>query len=194
MEGNKFYAIPLIGGILCQFAILGNLPFIFSFLLTGDPYFSFGSFFIIVLFVSFAPIITDLVLGIIMIHSAVKMKNRRSNFLAEKKKLLILSWITVGSSLCLSIFSIFGFGVFLFFYEPGLVGGLIVILGIFFYKLVTERNFIYGPPLIQDEKKIEQSAMKTQFHLTAPKFCTNCGFDLEGAALNYCPECGHKLV
>ena len=192
-ERNNFYAVPLIGGILCNFAIFGNSLLSLSLSLSGSIYFLAGfPFLIIILF--FGPIILDLVLGILMIVSAVKMKNGKTTLFEEKKKLLIFSWLVVSVSLGLSIFSIFGFGTFYFFYEPGLVGGLIIILGNFFYNLVTKRNFIYGPPLVQEREKIEPSLTKEQVFYANPKFCTNCGFNLEGKPFRFCPNCGTQLT
>jgi hypothetical protein len=122
------------------------------------------------------------------------MKNGKTTLFEEKKKLLIFSWLVVSVSLGLSIISIFWFGTFFFFYEPGLVGGLIIILGNFFYTLVTKRNFIYGPPLIQEGENIEPSPTKEQAPYTNPKFCTNCGFNLEEKPFKFCPNCGTQLT
>ena len=69
-----------------------------------------------------------------------------------------------------------------------------IILGNFFYKLVSKRNFLYGPPLVQKGEKIDQSLTKEQPTITVRTLCTNCGFKSEEESLNFCPECGNKLV
>ena len=189
---NNFYAVPLIGGILCIYAIFGNSLLSLSLSLSGSIYFLAGFPFLIII-IFFGPIILDLVLGILMIVSAVKMKNGKTTLFEEKKKLLIFSWLVVSVSLGLSIFSIFGFGTFFFFYEPGLVGGLIIILGNFFYKLVTKRNFIYGPPLVQEGEETEPRAMIDQSPIIVHAICSNCGFKSGEESLKFCPKCGNRL-
>jgi len=193
-EGNKFYAVPLIGGILCNFAFFGNNIIIIPFLLSGLPPFSSLGFPILLLALAFGPVILDLVLGILMIVSAVKMKNRKTTLFEEKKKLLIFSWVVIGVSLGLSIFNLVLSRAFLFFHEPGLVGGLIIILGILFYKFVSKHNFIFGPPLVQEGEKIDPRPTKEQFLSIVHIFCTNCGFKYEKESIRFCPECGNRLV
>ncbi len=192
-EGNKFYAVPLIGGILCNFSIFGNNIIVVPILLSESlPFFPFG-FPIFLLALSFGPVILDLVLGILMIVSAVKMKNGRTTLFEEKKKLLIFSWVVIGVSMGLSIFTLVLSGTFLFFHEPGLIGGLIIILGNLFYKLVSNRNFIFGPPLILAGEKRDPYTTKEQSLSIVHAFCTNCGFKYEKESIKFCPECGNRL-
>jgi len=193
-EKNNFYAVLLIGGILCIYSILGNNLFTILLHIPESVSFNPPGFTFSVLIIGFGPIILNLVLGILMIVSAVKMKNGKTTLFEEKKKLLIFSWLVVSVSLVLSIFSIFAYGTFFFLHEPGLVGGLIIILGNFFYTLVTKRNFIYGPPLIQEGENIEPSPTKEQDFYANPKFCTNCGFNLEEKPFKFCPNCGTQLT
>ena len=193
-ERNNFFAVPLIGGILCIYGIFGYNLFIIPSLLPGSVSFNPPGFPFIVLIVGLVPIILNLVLGILMIVSAVKLKNGKATLFEEKKKLLTYSWLVVSVSLGLSIFSIFGYGTFLFFHEPALGAGLIIILGNFFYKRVNQGNSIIGPPLVQEREETETSSMKEQSPIIAHAICANCGFKSEEKSLNFCPECGRKLV
>lgn len=191
-ERNNFYAVPLIGGILCIYAIFGNSLLSLSLFLSGSI--NLGGFPFLVLIIFFGPVIFFLVFGILMIISAVKIENGKTTLFEERKKLLIFSWLVVSVSLGLSIFSIFGFGTFYFFYQPGLAGGLIIILGNFIYKFSTKRNLIDAPPLVQEGEKIKSSPMKERVIYTNPKFCHICGFNLKGGSFKFCPECGNQLV
>lgn len=128
-----------------------------------------------------------------MIVSAVKMKNGRTYWYDEKKKLLALSWIVICVSMGLSIFSLIIFGNFLFYHETGLAGGLIVVLGYFFYNHVSKRTFWFGPPLVQESREIKPSPARLPSPVTGRKFCTNCGLKLEEESFKFCPDCGKHL-
>lgn len=194
-ERNNFFAVPLIGGILCIYALFGYNLFIIPVLLSGSVSFIPPGFpFIIVFIIGLVPIILNLVVGILMIVSAVKLQNGKTTLMEEKKKLLTYSWLVVSVSLGLSIYSIFGYGIFLFLHEYALIGGLIIILGNFFYKRVNQGNSIIGPPLVQEREETETSSMKEQSPIIAHAICANCGFKSEEESLNFCPECGRKLV
>jgi len=194
-ERNNFFAVPLIGGIFCIYAIFGYNLFIIPLLLSGSVSFiPPGFLFIIVFIIGLVPIILNLVFGILMIVSAVKLKNGKTTLFEEKKKLLAYSWLVVSVSLGLSIFSIFGYGIFLFLHEPALVGGLIMILGYFFNKRVNKGNSIFGPPLVKEREESEPRSMKEQSPIIVHAICTNCGFKSGEDSLKFCPECGRKLV
>jgi len=191
-ERNNFFAVPLIGGILCIYAFTGYGFFIIPLVFPGsqpfNPGFPFG------LIIRLGPIILNIVLGIFMIVSAVKLESGKKTFIEEKKKLLSYSWVVVSVSLGLSIFSIFTFGTFLFLHEYALIGGLIIILGNFFYKRVNQHNSIYGPPLVQEREETETIPMKEQPPLIVRVICTKCGFKSEEESLKFCTKCGNKLV
>lgn len=189
-ERINFFAVPLIGGILCIYAFFGLNLLVVPILLAENPF----SPPLIFLFLVFGPILLDLNLGILLIVSAVTIKKGKTTFLEERGKILIFSWVIVGVSLGLGVLSITWFGAFLFFHEPGLVGGLVIILGDFFYKHVNKRNFIFGPPLGQEGEKLEPSPMKEHPPITYRKFCTNCGFKSGKESIKFCPKCGNKLV
>jgi hypothetical protein len=137
----------------------------------------------------FAPIVLDIVLGILLIVSAVKLKNGKIALIKEKKKLIISSWIIVGVSLSQSIISIFWYGFFFFFQEPGLVGAVIIILGNFFYNQLNKRNFLYGSTSIKLDEDTSSSS-----YFAVKTLCTKCGFSSGEDSLKFCPECGDKLV
>lgn len=193
-ERNNFFAVPLIGGILCINALFGYNLFLIPSLLPGNVSFNPPGFYFIVLIIGLVPIVLNLVVGILMIVSAVKLKNGKRTLFKEKKKLLSYSWVVVSVSLGLSIFSIFIYGSFFILHEYALIGGLIIILGNFFYKRVNQRNSIYGPPLVQEREETETRSMKEQSTLIVRVICTNCGFKSKEESLKFCPECGSKFV
>lgn len=193
-EKNNFYAIPLIGGILCIYSIFGYNLFFIPMIFSGSTFISFAGLPFLILIFGFGSIILYLVLGILIIISAVKMKKGKTNLSEEEKKLLTLSWLAVGVSLGLSVFSIYGFGTFLFFHEPGLVGGLIIILSTFFYKHVNKLNFMFGPPLVQKGEETEPKSMKDHSSIIFHALCANCGFKSREESLKFCPKCGKRLV
>ena len=193
-ERNNFFAVPLIGGILCIYGIFGYNLFIIPSLLPGSVSFNPPGFpFIIVLIIGLVPIILNLVVGILMIVSAVKLKNGKATLFEEKKKLLTYSWLVVSVSLGLSIFSIFGYGTFLFFHEPALGAGLIIILGNLFYKRLNKGNSLFGPPLVQEGEETEPSEMIDQSPIIVHAICSNCGFKSGEESLKFCPKCGNRL-
>ncbi|MHA1192928.1 MAG: hypothetical protein ACTSP9_11620 [Promethearchaeota archaeon] len=55
-------------------------------------------------------------------------------------------------------------------------------------------NFISGPTLIQEKIFSEPSPMKEQVFFANPKFCTNCGFNLEEGPFKFCPNCGNQMT
>jgi hypothetical protein len=182
-ERNNIYAVPFIGGILCIITLFNpDLIFFISYnLITG--------------MVFFIPTLLEVICGIIMLYSAIKMRSGKTTWIEERKKLMISSWLAFSISLSFAIFlKLLGLGAyFVIVLEYGLVGGLITILGIYFYKFITERNFIAGPTLVQERKKSEPSPMKEQVFYANPKFCTDCGFNLEGGPFKFCPNCGNQI-
>lgn len=181
-ERNNIYAVPFIGGILCVVTLFD--PAIF-------PSFIYNP---IMGMIFYIPVLLDTICGMIMIYSAIKMRNGKTTWIEERKKLMISSLIAVSVPLGMAILFMLMVEFFVIVFEYGLVGGLITILGIYFYKLITERNFISGPTLVQEQIKFEPSPMKEQVFYANPKFCTNCGFNLEGGPFKFCPNCGNQMT
>jgi len=181
-ERNNIYAVPFIGGILCITTL-----FTLDFYLASSYGLMFG-------LIYFIPGLVDTFCGIIMISSAIKMRSGKPSWIVERRKLMISSRLAVGVSLGLAILSMILVGYFVISLVYGFVGGLITILGIYFYKLITERNFISGPTLVQERENFEPSPMKEQVFYDNLKFCTNCGFNLEGGPFKICPNCGNQMT
>jgi hypothetical protein len=181
-EKNNTYAIPLIGGILCIIPLFTPSLFL---------YISYNLMFGLI---SLIPSLLDTYFGIIMIYSAIMMRSGKTTWIQERKNLTIYSWLAVSVSLGSATITMMLSGVFLISPVYGFVGGLITILGIYFYKLTTERNFISGPTLVQEKEKFEPSPMEEQAFYSKLKFCTNCGFNLEEGSFKTCPNCGKQLT
>lgn len=181
-ERNNIYAVPFIGGILCIITLFTLDLFYY---ISYDPI--IGIIFLI-------PSLLDVISGIIMISSAIKMRSGKSTLIEERKKIMISSWLAVSVSLGFAIFLMLILGYIIILFEYGLIGGLLTILGIYFYRLITERNFISGPTLVPEREKFEPSPTKEQVFYANPKFCHNCGFNLERGPFKFCPNCGNQLI
>jgi hypothetical protein len=185
-EINNFYAVPLIGGILCILAIFTYLELLMHDIL---QWLLFG-----------IPGIIDLICGILMLSLAFRLRSGITTYINEKKKLIALSWVAIiGSSGLAIFFMIIGgfsyyWGLFLnLITVTGFTGGIVTLLGIVFYRIVNERKFITRPPLVQEKDVyIPRPVEEPKFYPDA-KFCTNCGFNLEGGPFRFCPNCGNKL-
>jgi len=181
-ERNNIYAVPFIGGILCIIPLFTpNLFLLISYDLI------FGMIYLI-------PSLLDTYFGIIMIYSAIMMRSGKTTWIQERKNLMIYSWLAVSVSLGSATLTMMALGYFLISPVYGFVGGLITILGIYFYKLITERNLLSGPTLVQEKEKFEASPMKEQAFYGKLKFCTNCGINLEEGSFKTCPNCGKQIT
>ena len=181
-ERNNIYAIPFIGGILCITPLF--IPNLFL-------YISYDLIFGLIYLI---PSLLDTYFGIIMIYSAIMMRSGKTTWIQERKNLMIYSWLAVSVSLGSATITMMLSGVFLISPVYGFVGGLITILGIYFYKLTTERNFISGPTLVQEKEKFEASPMKEQGFYDNPKLCTICGFNFGEKPYKFCPNCGNLIT
>lgn len=181
-ERNNFYAVPFIGGILCII------------LLFHPVFLSMFSYGLIIGMFAFIFVLPDIICGSIMIYSAINMKSGKTTWIEEKKKLLISSWLAVSITLGFGIFSFLIIGFFGIIFEYGFTGGLITILGIYYYEHITKRNFIPGPTLVQEREKFEPSPMKEEVFFANPKVCTDCEFNLEGGPFKFCPNCGSQMT
>ena len=181
-EINNIYAVPFIGGILCIITLFDPVTFLS---ISYNPI--VGVIFLI-------PGLLNLICGIIMIFSAIKMRNGKTTLIEERKKIMISSWLAVSVSLGFAIFLMLILGYIIILFEYGLIGGLLTILGIYFYRLITERNFISDPTLVPEREKFEPSPTKEQVFYANPKFCHNCGFNLEKGPFKFCPNCGNQLT
>ncbi len=194
MENNtqdQFFVVPLMGGILCLIQFFA-------------PNIIFSLYFDVILFFGWIIlVINNIVFGIIMIVSAVRLKNQRRTLADEKTKLMVLSWISIGAplgfgSFYLIISPIFTGSFSTFFIIPntfGIAGGMVVILGLFL-KIINERNMISSVEiddqfvdthLIESEEPSELKAKKLY------KFCPDCGLYIQGKNYSYCPNCGSKI-
>jgi len=182
-EKNNIYAVPFIGGILC-----------ITTLFTLDLSLA-SSYSLLYELISFIPGLVDTACGIIMVTSAIKMRSGNTRWIVERRKLMFSSWLAIAVSLGLGFIFMILFGYFVISPVYGFVGGLITILGIYFYELITERNFISGPTFVQEREKFEPSPMQEQeFYDNPNKFCTNCGINLDGGPFKTCPNCGKQIT
>ena len=180
---NNFYAVPLIGGILCILAIF------------SPAYFDLLMYSIIYLIILIIPCIIDLISGIIMLSLAFRLRKGITTYINEKRKLITLSWLAIIGSSGLGVyFTIIGGYFFSGFITVGFTGGVITFLGIFFYRIINERNFITSPPLIQEKDAYRPSPVEEPKFYPKAKFCIKCGFNLEGGPFKFCPNCGNKLT
>lgn len=170
-ERNYLYAVPLIGGIL---SIVSFSTFNFS------AVFTLGLMGLITAIILVHP---NIVLGIMMIVSAIKMRSGKTTWIEQKKELLVISWILVSITLGLAIFFMLIIGQFVLVFEYGFVGGLLTLMGYYYERYTTDRKF-----------KSDPAPMKERIIKDYPKFCTNCGFNLEGRPFNFCPNCGTKFT
>jgi hypothetical protein len=125
-EINNIYAVPFIGGILCIITLFDPVTFLS---ISYNPI--VGVIFLI-------PGLLNLICGIIMIFSAIKMRNGKTTLIEERKKIMISSWLAVSVSLGFAIFQLLIMGFFVIFFEYGLVGGSITIFGIYFYRHLSQ--------------------------------------------------------
>jgi hypothetical protein len=182
---NNFYAVPLIGGILCIIAIFSPI------------YFDLFMYNIILWTIFISPGIIDLISGIIMLSLAFRLRKGITTYINEKKKLITLSWLAIIGSSGLGIFFIIAGSFSLFFAGfviTGFTGGIVTLLGIMFYRIVNECNFTTRPPLIHAKDIYRPSPVEGPKFYPGAKFCTNCGFNLEGGPFKFCPNCGNKLT
>ena len=179
---NNIYAVPFIGGILCIIAFFTSELFLFI------------GYNIILGMIFFIPSLLELTCGIIMIYIAIKIRSGKTTWVEAEKKLLISSWLAIIIALGYGIFYMYAQGFFVITYPQGFTGGLVTLLGIYYYKHITNRDHVTGPALVQERETLEPSPMKEQQFYADPKFCTNCGFNLEGGTLKFCPDCGNQLT
>lgn len=197
-EKNNFYAVPLVGGILC----------LITFFIPDTPFSSIGStltamIFNFMIFTSFSElifiifglitVILEIVCGCVMLYSAIKMMLGKTTFTKQKMKLVILSWLVIGTTLTMSIPAIIGLGYFNLFNIYGFTGSLITLIGIYYSQHMMKRGPISRPMVIHKDEKLEPSPPKEKVFYTDPKFCTNCGFNLTEGQFKFCPECGNQL-
>ena len=118
-----------------------------------------------------------------MIHSAIKMRSGKTTWIEQKKRLLIVSWIVVCVTLAFIILAQLTIGQIVIIYEYGFVGGLLILMAYYYDKYTTNREYRSGPTLMKDQVKKDY-----------PKFCNNCGFDLQGGTYKFCPDCGKEIT
>ncbi len=181
-ERNYIYAVPFIGGIVCIISLFAiNPSVIFTFSLIG----------LIGILILIHP---EIVFGIMMIVSAIKMRSGKTTWIEQKKKLMIISWILVGITLGFTIFTLVLIGQIAIIFEYGFVGGLLNLMGYYYDRYTANRAYMTGPALIQEKENFKLGPMKDQVSYANPKFCTNCGFKFEVVSLKFCPECGNQLA
>ena len=170
-ERNYLYVVPFIGGILCIVSV-----FVFNI----SVFISSGLIGLIALFILVHP---DIVLGIMMIVSAIKMRSGKTTWIEQKKELLVISWILVSITLGFTIFTIVIIGQIAILFEYAFVGGLLTLIGYYYDRYTTKRNYVSGP-----------APMKGQIKKKYPKFCTNCGIGIKVRDFKFCPNCGNQLT
>ena len=198
-DKNNFYAIPLIGCILC----------LITFFIPETPFYSTDSFLTLIIsnfmiFTSLSElifiisglttVILEIVCGCVMLYSAIKMKLGKTTLKEQKMKLMIFSWLVIGTTLIMSITATFGLGFFNLLNRYGLIGSLITLIGIYYSQHMTKRGNISSPVVIHEGERLKSIPPKEKVFNTNPKFCTNCGFSLEGGPFNFCPNCGNGIT
>jgi hypothetical protein len=146
--------------------------------------------------------INNITFGIIMIVSAVHIKNQKRTLVNERTKLMVLSWISVGGPIGLGIFYLFLSPILTAYLSHfiipntfGIAGGVVVILSLFLKKR-SERSMISSNEIDKKATNIHPiesdtpSKLKTEKHY---KFCPECGNDFQGKIYSYCPNCGSKI-
>lgn len=184
-ERNNFYAVPLIGGILCLITFL--FPDLYYFTPLGGY-----NFILLIGFLIF--IILEIICGNIMLYTAIRMGVGRTTFSKQKTKLLIFSWLVFGLTLVTSFFATLSAGFLFLVNRLGLIGCLITIIGIYYYERTAKRGLEFAQTLETNREKIEPSLTKENVYYIAPKFCINCGLNLKEGKFKFCPECGHQLT
>ncbi|MFX0074874.1 MAG: zinc ribbon domain-containing protein [Candidatus Hermodarchaeota archaeon] len=174
---DNFYAVPLMGGILCVITLL-----------TPNSLGSFSLNFII-LSILVSSVILEEVCGIILIVFAAKLKRGKIQWIA--KKLLVLSLLTFTTPIPLSILISIGLGYFRVFLVYGMTGGLITLIGVIFHWRMSDDDSIHGS--LSQESIDDKSLKINQSPTSGTTICSNCGTHLKGGALKFCPECGNEL-
>jgi hypothetical protein len=197
-DKNNFYAVPLIGGILCLITFfVPDMPSIFpgSFLTAIIFNFMIFTSFSELIFIIFGliTVISEIVCGCVMLYSAIKMGLGKTTLKEQKMKLMIFSWLVIGATLMMSITALFGMGFFMLINRYGFIGSLMTLIGIYYFQHMTKRGTISSPMVFHEGKKLEPSPIKEKAFNTDPKFCTNCGYNLKLGQLKFCPECGNQL-
>ena len=88
----------------------------------------------------FLAIVLDIVCGGVMLSSAIKMKRGKTTLKEQKMKLIILSWLVIGSSLSVSIIFTFDTILLNLFNSYGFIGSLITLIGIYYRQHMTKRG------------------------------------------------------
>jgi hypothetical protein len=198
-EKNNFYAVPLIGGILCLITFfVPDMSYMFSGSVLFAMIFNFMIFTSIseLIFVisGLITVILEIACSCVMIYSAIKIMLGKTTLNKQKRKLMIFSWLVVGATLMMSITALFGMGFFMLINRYGFIGCLITIIGIFYSNHMTKRGTISRPVGIPEGEKFVPSLPEEKVFYTNPKFCVKCGFNLKEGHLKFCPECGHQLT
>ena len=181
-DRDYIYAVPFIGGIICLVSLFAfNLSAIFT----------LGPLGLIGILIFIHP---QVVLGIMMIVSAIRTRNGKTMWIEQKKKLLVISWVLVGISLGFTIFFLLIIGMFYIMFEYGFVGGLLTLIGYYYDKYTTSRASLTGPALIRTKDNLELGPMKERVIFPNPKFCPKCGIDLKGSKFKFCTDCGNQLA
>ncbi len=179
-ENNNFYAVPLMGGILCVISIFTPISF---------TSFGFNFLILITLLIS---ITLEEVCGIILIIFAVKLKKGKTTLLEQKKKFLVLSLLAFFTPIVLSIIISIGLEYFRIHLVYGLTGGFITILGVALHKRIVDGSSLYGS-IVQERTEENLSPKINQSLIDIPTVCNKCGADLKGGVFKFCPECGNQL-
>ena len=200
-DKNNFFAVPLIGGILCLITFfVPDMPSMFPGSFLTAIIFNFMIFTITsfseLIFIIFGliTVILEIACGCVMLYSAIKMGLGKTTLNKQKRKLMIFSWLVIGATLMMSITALFGMGFFMLINRYGFIGSLMTLIGIYYYQHREKRGSISRPALIHEGEKFEPSLPEEKVFYTNPKFCIKCGFNLKEGQLKFCPECGNQLT
>jgi len=198
-DKNNFYVVPLIGGILCLITFfIPDMTFMFpgSFLTAIIFNFMIFSSFSELIFIIFGliTVILEMVCGCVMLYSAIKMGLGKTTLNEQKMKLMILSWLVIGTTLMMSITAFIGLGFFMLLNRYGFIGSLITLIGIYYFQHMTKHGTISSPVVIHEGERFNLIPPKEKVFYTNPKFCTNCGFNLKEGQFKFCPECSNQLT
>ena len=176
---DNFYAVPLMGGILCVISL---------FTPTSLGFVSLNNMILLILFIS---VILEEICGIILIVFAVKLKKGKTPWIKQEKILLVFSLLALITPFVPSIIISIDLEYLRIFLFYGMAGGFITLIGVIFRHRITDSDSYYDT--IIKERTDDKSLKVNQSPTAGPKFCRNCGTDLKGGTFKFCPECGTEL-
>jgi len=154
-EKNNFYAVPLIGGILCLITFfIPDMPIMLPVSTLTAMIFNFMIFSSLseLMFIIFGliTVILEIVCGCVMLYSAIKMGLGKTTLKEQKMKLMIFSWLVIGATLMMSITFFIGLGFFMLLNRYGFIGSLMTLIGIYYFQRMTKRGTISSPVVIHE--------------------------------------------